>query len=187
VRDAPEIERTVAAFAHSSNGGLIVTGSGLVHRDLIIKLAAHHNLPAVYYVTLGGAATAWPLAARAQQRERMLRIGGLLPVAADDVEFQARVGAFLQALALLGWTIGRNVRIDTRWAGACRRHSQTRGGIGRARAYRLGRGASAAGDPFRADRFRAGHRSGRRWFCRQRGAAGGQCNGLYNVRIQHER
>src|SRR3954471_13441621 len=65
---------------------------------------------------LGGAA-AWPLAARAQQ-ERMRRIGVLLPAAADDTEFQARVGAFLQALALLGWTIGRNVRIDIRWATA---------------------------------------------------------------------
>jgi putative ABC transport system substrate-binding protein len=63
-----------------------------------------------------GAATAWPLAARAQQPERMRRIGILLPATADDAEFQARFGAFLQALALLGWTIGRNVRIDTRWA-----------------------------------------------------------------------
>jgi putative tryptophan/tyrosine transport system substrate-binding protein len=48
----------------------------------------------------------------------MRRIGVLLPAGADDPEFQARVGAFLQALALLGWTIGRNVRIDTRWAPA---------------------------------------------------------------------
>ena len=48
----------------------------------------------------------------------MRRIGILLATTADDVEFQAWVGAFLQALALLGWTIGRNVRIDTRWAGA---------------------------------------------------------------------
>jgi putative ABC transport system substrate-binding protein len=64
---------------------------------------------------LGGAA-AWPLAARAQQREPMRRIGVILPAAADDAVSQARVGAFLQELALLGWTIGRNVRIDTRWA-----------------------------------------------------------------------
>ena len=69
-----------------------------------------------FITLLGGAAAAWPLAARAQQPERMRRIGMLLPAAADDAEFQARVGAFLQALALLGWTIGRNVRIDTRWA-----------------------------------------------------------------------
>jgi putative tryptophan/tyrosine transport system substrate-binding protein len=53
---------------------------------------------------------------RAQQPDRMRRIGVLLPAAVDDAEYQARVGAFLQALALLGWTIGRNVRIDTRWA-----------------------------------------------------------------------
>ena len=80
------------------------------------------------FITLfGGAAAAWPLAARAQQPERMRRIGILLATTADDVEFQAWVGAFLQALALLGWTIGRNVRIDTRWAtanaGEIRRHA----------------------------------------------------------------
>jgi putative ABC transport system substrate-binding protein len=57
---------------------------------------------------IGGAATAWPLAGRAQQPgERVRRIGVLLPAAADDPEWQARVGAFLQALALLGWTICR--------------------------------------------------------------------------------
>ena len=63
-----------------------------------------------------GSAVAWPLAARAQQPEPMRRIGILLPATADDAEFQARMGAFHQGLALLGWTIGRNVRIDTRWA-----------------------------------------------------------------------
>src|SRR5262245_7419479 len=65
-----------------------------------------------------GGAVAWPLAARAQQTERMRRIGIILPATADDVEFQARVGAFLQGLQQSGWSIGRNVRIDTRWAGA---------------------------------------------------------------------
>jgi putative ABC transport system substrate-binding protein len=73
------------------------------------------------FITLLGAAAAapsmlWPLAARAQQAERMRRIGIILPAAADDSEFQTWVGAFLQGLAQLGWTIGRNVRIDTRWA-----------------------------------------------------------------------
>jgi putative ABC transport system substrate-binding protein len=79
------------------------------------------------FITLLGGAAAWPLSARAQQPERVRRIGVLLPAAADDPEWQARVGAFLQALALLGWTIGRNVRIDTRWAttnaGEIRRHA----------------------------------------------------------------
>src|SRR5262249_40325755 len=65
---------------------------------------------------LGSAAAAWPLAARAQQPERIRRIGILVPAAADDAGFQAPFGAFLQALALLGWPIGRNVRIDPRWA-----------------------------------------------------------------------
>jgi putative tryptophan/tyrosine transport system substrate-binding protein len=67
------------------------------------------------FITLLGAA-AWPLAARAQQPDRMRRIGMLLPAAKDDVQVQAWVGAFLEGLALSGWTIGRNVRIDTRWA-----------------------------------------------------------------------
>jgi putative ABC transport system substrate-binding protein len=65
---------------------------------------------------LGGAAVAWPLAARAQQGERIRRIGVLVPATADDPAWQAWVGAFLQALGELGWTLGRNVRIDTRWA-----------------------------------------------------------------------
>ena len=69
-----------------------------------------------FITLLGGVAAVWPLAAGAQPGERMRRIGVLMPAAADDAEYQARVGAFLQALALLGWTIGRNVRIDTRWA-----------------------------------------------------------------------
>jgi putative ABC transport system substrate-binding protein len=76
---------------------------------------------------LGSTAAAVPIAAYAQQAERMRRIGVLLPATSDDAEFQARLGAFLQALALLGWTIGRNVRIETRWATAnaaeIRRHA----------------------------------------------------------------
>jgi putative ABC transport system substrate-binding protein len=67
------------------------------------------------FIALLGGAAALPLVAYAQQPERMRRIGILLPAAADDAEYQAWVGAFLQGLALLGWTNGRNVRIDTRW------------------------------------------------------------------------
>jgi putative ABC transport system substrate-binding protein len=65
---------------------------------------------------LGGTAAAWPLAARAQQADRMRRIGVLMSLAADDPETQARIAAFQQGLQQLGWTDGRNVRIDTRWA-----------------------------------------------------------------------
>jgi putative ABC transport system substrate-binding protein len=68
-----------------------------------------------FFTFLGGAA-AWPLSARAQQPERMRRIGVLMASAADDAESQARIAGFLQGLQQLGWADGRNVRIDTRWA-----------------------------------------------------------------------
>ena len=61
-------------------------------------------------------AAAWPLAARAQQGERMRRIGVLEPIAAESPDGKARQGAFLQRLQQLGWIDGRNVRIDTRWS-----------------------------------------------------------------------
>src|SRR6516165_9470666 len=69
-----------------------------------------------FVVGLAGA-TAWPLAARAQQRDRVRRIGVLMPYDENDPEPKRRVSAFTQALAGLGWTDGRNVRIDLRWAG----------------------------------------------------------------------
>ena len=69
-----------------------------------------------FITLLGGAAAAWPLAARAQQSERMRSIGVLLPAAADDPVWQTRFGAFLQGLGQSGWTIGHNVRVDTHWA-----------------------------------------------------------------------
>jgi len=68
-----------------------------------------------FITLLGSAAAAWPVAASAQQRERMRRIGVLLPAAPDDAEFQSWIGAFLQGLAQSGWIIGRNIRIETRW------------------------------------------------------------------------
>src|SRR4051794_33064674 len=64
---------------------------------------------------LAGAA-AWPIAARAQQGGPMRRIGVLVNLAADDPETQARIGAFLQGLQGFGWEIGRNARIEHRWA-----------------------------------------------------------------------
>jgi putative ABC transport system substrate-binding protein len=66
---------------------------------------------------LGGAAAAWPLAARAQQSDKVRRIGVLLPWPENDLEAKARVAAFREGLHKLGWTEGRNVRIDYRWAG----------------------------------------------------------------------
>jgi putative tryptophan/tyrosine transport system substrate-binding protein len=68
-----------------------------------------------FITLLGGAAAAWPIPARAQQSERMRRIGVLLPAARDDAEQQSWLGAFLQGLAQSGWITGRNIRIETRW------------------------------------------------------------------------
>src|SRR6266403_3720991 len=67
------------------------------------------------FITLLGGAATLPLAARAQQSERMRRIGVLMYPARDDPEGQARIAAFLDSLEQLGWTDGRNVRIDIRW------------------------------------------------------------------------
>ena len=76
---------------------------------------------------IGSAAAAWPAVARAQQGERIRRIGILLPAAASEPEVQTRLIAFVQGLAQLGWIVGQNVRIDTRWAttsaGEIRRHA----------------------------------------------------------------
>ena len=75
---------------------------------------------------LGGAAAAWPLAARAQQRERMRRVGVLINLTADDPEGGARLAAFLAGLREFGWTDGRNIQIETRFGG---------GDLGRIRAH----------------------------------------------------
>ena len=69
------------------------------------------------FLRLLGGAAAWPLAARAQQRDRVRRIGVLLPFDENDPEGKRRYSAFTQALAGLGWTDGRNVRMDLRWYG----------------------------------------------------------------------
>jgi putative ABC transport system substrate-binding protein len=69
------------------------------------------------FITLLGGSAVWPIAARAQQRERMRRIGVLMTLAAGDPIGQARVATFAQGLQQLGWTIGRNVQLDLRWPG----------------------------------------------------------------------
>jgi putative tryptophan/tyrosine transport system substrate-binding protein len=77
------------------------------------------------FITLVGGAASLPLAARAQQTERMRRVGVLMYWTADDAEGQARIAAFTHALNQLGWSDGRNLRIDIRWATAddIRRHA----------------------------------------------------------------
>jgi putative ABC transport system substrate-binding protein len=78
------------------------------------------------FITLLGGAAAWPLAAGAQQTERMRYIGVLMNTAADDAEGQARNTAFVQTLRQFGWTDGRNARIETRWgtdAGSTRKYA----------------------------------------------------------------
>jgi hypothetical protein len=98
---------------------------------------------------LGSAAAAWPVVARAQQPERMRHVSVLMNTSPDEDQ-QASVAAFLQVLRQLGWTDGRNVRVDPR-------DSQTRSRVGCSRAGRHPRNrhcsheAVAAGDPHRAD------------------------------------
>jgi ABC-type uncharacterized transport system substrate-binding protein len=78
-----------------------------------------------FITLLGGAAATWPLAARAQQRaERVRRIGVLVGTAADDAIGLARIAAFLQGLGQLDWMVGRNVRMDVRWAAADAAHAR---------------------------------------------------------------
>jgi putative ABC transport system substrate-binding protein len=69
------------------------------------------------FITLLGGAAAWPLAARAQQDGRVRRIGVLMPLDETDPLAKTIVSALTQALADLGWTVGRNLRMDLRWAG----------------------------------------------------------------------
>jgi len=78
------------------------------------------------FITLLGGAAAWPLAARAQQSERMRRVGVLMPFAETDPVAMAQLSGFIQGLAQLGWTDGRNVRMDVRW---------TAGSVDRARMF----------------------------------------------------
>src|SRR5262249_58028860 len=68
-----------------------------------------------FLATLGGAAVAWPLAARAQQADRMRRVGMLMGYPENELEGQAHIEAFREQLQKLGWTEGRNIHINTRW------------------------------------------------------------------------
>ena len=143
-----------------------------------------------FLATLGGAA-AWPLAARAQQRERMRRIGVFMPGVADDPENEARNAAFLQGLGELGWIVGRNVRIEYRWgAGDDRALSAIAAElVALVTGCRLGLGYSTVtalqkATRTRADRVRECHRSGRRRPGRKLGTAGRQYHRICYLRIR---
>lgn len=82
------------------------------------------------FVALLGGVAAWPLPVLAQQRGQTRRVGILLPATADDAVWQDRLGAFLQGLGLLGWTIGQPAHRHPLGHDQCRRNSQTRGRIG---------------------------------------------------------
>jgi putative tryptophan/tyrosine transport system substrate-binding protein len=106
-----------------------------------------------FIVGLGGAA-AWPTAARAQQGERVRRIGILVIASPHDAEFQGWIGALLQALALSGWIIGQNIRVETRWSGGSaseiRRHAAEL--VALAPDLILGHGSAAVGALLQATR-----------------------------------
>ena len=85
-----------------------------------------------FITLLSGAAVAWPLAARAQQPDRVRRIGVLMGFAEDDPETKARLTAFRQRLEKRGWSEGRNVHIETRFAPASSNHEAARERAGRA-------------------------------------------------------
>jgi hypothetical protein len=78
-----------------------------------------------FITLLGGAAAAWPLAARAQQAERVRQLGVLMPTSERDPETQLRVGAFREGLQKLGWVEGRNLRVEYRWGGGSQERTRT--------------------------------------------------------------
>ena len=157
-------------------------------------LLSRHTKRREFITLLGGAAAAWPLAARAQQAERMRRIGVLCLQPRTMRNVRPASAAFLQGLQQLGWT-DRPQRADRHslGRGRCRpTFADTRRNWSRSRRtsswpMAARRGAVAAGDPHRADRVRGRRRSGRRRLRRQPGAAGRQRHRLHDVRIRHRR
>ena len=152
---------------------------------------AIHIRPREFIFTLGGAAAAWPLAARAQQGARVRRIGVFMPGVADDPEGQARIAAFLQGLGELGWIVGRNVRIDYRWgAGYAERYRAIAAElVALAPDVVLALGYSTVSALQKATgsvpiRVRECHRSGRRRPGREPGTAGRQYHRIRDLRIR---
>ena len=91
--------------------------TGGLNRYDSVSWASRMDMRRRKFITLLGGAATWSLAARAQQGERVRRIGVLLAATSDDLQYQSRLRAFGQRLAQLGWTEGHNLRIDVRWGG----------------------------------------------------------------------
>ncbi len=142
-----------------------------------------------FITLLGGAAAAWPLAARAQQRERMRRIGVLMHSLRTIRKRRPASWHSCRDCSEQGWTVGRNVRIDIRWAAGeptLRRYAAEL--VALAPDVILGAVTTscagvAAGDPHHPDRVRGRHRPGRRRLRRKPGAAGRQRTGFIRSNI----
>ena len=144
-----------------------------------------------FLATLLGGAAAWPVAARAQQGERMRRIGVLAGQAANDSNGQARLAAFLQGLQELGWSVGRDVQIDIRWTGGnaddTRKYAAELVALAPDVILSSGTPAGTAlvqTTPHRANRVHVRCRSGRRRRRRQPVAAGRQRHRVHLARIR---
>ena len=143
-----------------------------------------------FITLLGGAAVAWPLAAHAQQGQRVRRIGVLMGLVASDPEAQSRVAAFEHGLRELGWVKGRNL-LDRVPLGRRRRKciAQPRVGADRHGArpdlgqQHAGDGRAAGAEPGRANRVHAGDRPGRRRPCAEPGASARQSHRLHQLRV----
>jgi len=139
------------------------------------------------FITLvGGAAVAWPLAARAQQAGRMRRVAALMPYTANDPQSQNRNAAFLQGLQQLGWTVGQNVQIDYRWSEGneddTRKYAAELVALAPDVIFTSGSDrAIAACDTHHTDRIRARTRSGWRGLRRQSRPARRQHYRFYSI------
>ena len=144
-----------------------------------------------FIALLGGAAVAWPLAARAQQGDRVRRIGVLMDLAADDPEGRARLAAFQAGLSRLGWADGGNTRIDIRWgagvANLMRLYAEELVALAGCHfgIWQSVSRSTATIDDETAGRVHVGGRSGWRRLCRELGAAPRQHHRLHAAGIQH--
>ena len=143
---------------------------------------------------LAGVASAWPLATRAQQAERVRRVGIMMNYFEDDPDAQARLASFLRGMQQLGWVDGHNVEIVIRWTAAV--PSRIQASVTELIAFApnviFAPGSAAVALLKQAtnrdsNRLRWGCRSGWRRLCRKYGSAGWQCDGIYSVRVRNER